>query len=661
MNSNINNEKSQSAEKIAPKQGLLERFDNWSQKVMASTRPTAKNGIIFGVLFLGLLAVSILVAYNTDTRRQAAVRDGASQVESVVKKIMVLNYNPIIESDGNKRLNEVMGWNDATQISSNIISDITEASGGYVNYVITENVVVDDFPHMIDGFQFSDELYTNCYWDNSCPITEGFDYLNALSEYEVCAKRNSGIIDEVWIWGGAHFGLYESRLAGPGAFWYNSPPLTGSECDQLLPIMGLNYERTEHEALHSYGHRVESSMIKVYEGWDNTDPDTDWDRFTLIDNHPVGPSQCGNVHFPPNGTGDYDYANASPVESACDNWLAFPNVGDGSKTITCEEWSCDQREFLKWWMEHMPNVTGYYDKALGNWWKYVVDYEAAKEEEGLYVKSYQVESGADDVNVGCGYYENKNEIYIGSDQSCSPNQTYFAGLRFDGISLSRGQQIEEAYLLINVDGPTDVPLNLIIQAEDSGNPGPFSGEHRPDQVVLTSSLVEWSLVESWGYDYYWATVDFAPVIQELVNRRDWQSGNSINIVLSYAGLSGDRRFFAYERDPYKAPVLKIVPLQSPSTSPSPSPTPSPPSASPSPSPSLEQACEDSGGVWKVFNNSCADNCPYLSSHSTCERMRIYSCDCGDNACWDGSSCQIEPSPTPSPNPSSSPTSRPRPG
>jgi hypothetical protein len=36
-----------------------------------------------------------------------------------------------------------------------------------------------------------------------------------------------GEIDEIWLFGGPYFGFYESRMAGPGAFWCNAPPLPG--------------------------------------------------------------------------------------------------------------------------------------------------------------------------------------------------------------------------------------------------------------------------------------------------------------------------------------------------------------------------------------------------------------------------------------------------
>ena len=81
----------------------------------------------------------------------------------------------------------------------------------------------------------------------------------------------------------------------------------------------------------------------------------------------------------------------------------------------------------------------------------------------------------------------------------------------------------------------------------------------------------------------------------------------------------------------------------------------PPTSSPSPIPNPEIACAESGGVWKLFNNICADNC---DSGPTCQQTRVYSCDCGNLACWSGATCIANPSPTPTSTPAPSGSPRP---
>ena len=93
--------------------------------------------------------------------------------------------------------------------------------------------------------------YLDCLNDEqSCHQPDTADYGRILSDYNICDRVKDGQVDELWLFGGPWFGYYESRLAGPGAFWYNSPPLNGTNCDRLLPIMGFNYERGVAEMLH---------------------------------------------------------------------------------------------------------------------------------------------------------------------------------------------------------------------------------------------------------------------------------------------------------------------------------------------------------------------------------------------------------------------------
>jgi len=123
--------------------------------------------------------------------------------------------------------------------------------------------------------------------------------------------------------GGPWFGFWESQLAGPNAFDYNSPPLTGTTCNKLLPIMGFSSERTINEAVHDYMHRTEATMSHVYGSWEENRLQTNWDRFGLVaaQSPSFGFSGCGTAHYAPSATQDYSYDNATPVLSLCDDFL----------------------------------------------------------------------------------------------------------------------------------------------------------------------------------------------------------------------------------------------------------------------------------------------------------------------------------------------------
>src|SRR5688500_4399752 len=53
-------------------------------------------------------------------------------------RILVINYDPIIEAEGGRRLHEVCGWNDPRKLTQGYIDDVRETSGGYVRYRVVD-------------------------------------------------------------------------------------------------------------------------------------------------------------------------------------------------------------------------------------------------------------------------------------------------------------------------------------------------------------------------------------------------------------------------------------------------------------------------------------------------------------------------------------------
>jgi hypothetical protein len=157
--------------------------------------------------------------------------------------------------------------------------------------------------------------------------------------------------------------------------------------------MGLNYERGVDQAFHSFGHRSESAMVQAYfeaqgRQWNpkSTNP-TPWDLFTRIEKDMPGQAHVGNIHYPPNGTSDYNYDNTSWVTSYAENWYRYPYLFDRTSQVNLTTWDYTPGDplaetsshlgFLRWWYGHLPRYVGVSDGVLNNWWHYVLDYEAA--------------------------------------------------------------------------------------------------------------------------------------------------------------------------------------------------------------------------------------------------------------------------------------------
>ena len=174
-------------------------------------------------------------------------------------------------------------------------------------------------------------------------------------------------------------------MAGDGAFWINGPTQAGGGT-RAFPIMGWNFERGVGEAIHSWGHRAEATLDHVYRNWTGPGPST-WRRFTTIEKNSPGNGAVGNVHFPVNGEGDYDYDNPRTVQSTALDWKNYPSLTGSKSPISNRTWSPSgadpQREYLNWWYDLMPHVPGKaQDGYLDNWWRYLADPNTFKYRDG---------------------------------------------------------------------------------------------------------------------------------------------------------------------------------------------------------------------------------------------------------------------------------------
>ncbi len=294
-------------------------------------------------------------------------------------KVMVINYDPIIKAEG-KKLHEVCNWNDPKILTEEYINDLKECSGGNVQFKVTRWVEVDAFPIKADGFLYTEEIYMKCVREwKGWHEPDAVDYKAIISDFNLAERVENHEIDEVWVFAPPFTGFWESTMAGGSAYFCNSPPVENVKCSRIFIIMGFNYERGVGEMLEDFCHRAESIMTHVYGSWEPKETHA-WNRFTLYDKIAPGKSACGNTHFAPNSISDYDWGNKTMVMSSCDDWLNYPDLTGKKRLVNCEEWgNGDIREHHKWWLHHLPKVSGKTDGKLNNWWNYIVDFNSYPE------------------------------------------------------------------------------------------------------------------------------------------------------------------------------------------------------------------------------------------------------------------------------------------
>lgn len=113
------------------------------------------------------------------------------------------------------------------------------------------------------------------------------------------------------------------------------------------------------------------------------------------------------------------------------------------------------------------------------------------------------------------------------------------GLRFNNIKLERNAKIRSAYIQFTCDAPGNKPTSLIIAAEDSADAEQFDDDdHDLSSRTLTAAEVGWD-VPDWkrageaGKPQQ--TPDLSSLIESVISRSDWQSGNSLAFLFSGSG------------------------------------------------------------------------------------------------------------------------------
>jgi hypothetical protein len=316
----------------------------------------------------------------------------------ITKRVLVMNLDPILESHGNLRLHQYMGWSDPRVLNTNYLNDLSAASGGYLQWQVVGWVDLDLWPIQWDGFSYNDATFFQS-WSNPSqhPWHTNADGSLSTADYGVlldtplAAMGNKSAhqmvanneVDEVIWWGFPYAGFYESRMVGSTAYWCNSGPLIRPS--KLYVVMGLNFERGVAEAIHSFGHRSESILWRVYGSWSgNSTINHLWDRFTRNGpQHGVSVAAFGNVHYPPNTASEYIYNASATVSCEVNRWVNYPSFSGSPTNVSAATWGGPDyhRGFLLWWLGHMPKVPGRYvdggnginNGKLNNWWGYLVD------------------------------------------------------------------------------------------------------------------------------------------------------------------------------------------------------------------------------------------------------------------------------------------------
>lgn len=108
-----------------------------------------------------------------------------------------------------------------------------------------------------------------------------------------------------------------------------------------------------------------------------------------------------------------------------------------------------------------------------------------------------------------------------------------AGLRFRNLAIPKGARIDSAFIIVySHEGKSkDDVAKLTITADASDNAPTFTEDSLITTRARTSAKISWEVKEVWGLWTPHRTPNLKTIIQELVSRQGWKSGNAMAFII----------------------------------------------------------------------------------------------------------------------------------
>ncbi len=133
------------------------------------------------------------------------------------------------------------------------------------------------------------------------------------------------------------------------------------------------------------------------------------------------------------------------------------------------------------------------------------------------------------------------------------------GTRFRDIAIPQGSEIIDARIEFTVDRVRNGTARARIFAEDVGDADAFSGNRwELSNRDETRADVTWTMTDSPAVGQTMTTPNIASVVEEVISRADWSSGNALNLMIEPEGNGNRyRQFASYDYQATAAPKLLL--------------------------------------------------------------------------------------------------------
>ncbi|MFT5513297.1 MAG: hypothetical protein ACI8SE_001703 [Bacteroidia bacterium] len=231
---------------------------------------------------------------------------------------------------------------------------------------------------------------------------------------------------------------------------------------------------------------------------------------------------------------DVDKDGAFDVgEGACSNVkMRLHRDNDGSQTLNSGDACIDSVT---------SSITGVYE--------FIVDYTSTSSSAITFSK--KISNNSYDVE------EKSNGHMSISDDDLDLND-YTVGLLYNSVTVPQGATITSAYVKFRCDDNSSNNTSSVkIYAEDVDNASTYSySDNNLTDRTKTTANTTWSM-SKWNKNAYYNSDDISSVIQEVVNRSGWSSGNKMNLII-IPNSGSEREAVSRDESSSSAPEIFIT-------------------------------------------------------------------------------------------------------
>lgn len=131
-------------------------------------------------------------------------------------------------------------------------------------------------------------------------------------------------------------------------------------------------------------------------------------------------------------------------------------------------------------------------------------------------------------------------------------ENFRTGVNFADVNIPNGATITSAFMIFyskyNYPGPTPSEYAMTLHGNDVDNASTPPDANTAENLTLTTASVNWSLDENdpWYKDRQVVTADITTIVQEIVDRGGWASGNNMQILWKATVETEERALYSAE-------------------------------------------------------------------------------------------------------------------